>query len=491
MSLNTLLIAFTIAGALLTIGMNQWIQKPKSWIISFLQHFCGVWFVFSGFVKAVDPMGTAFKMEQYFAAFQQTFEPTWFAFLAPLFPWMAQSAVGISIGMILLEILVGFALMLGFKPKLTAWVFFLLLVFFTLLTGFTYLTGYVPSNSNFFEFSAWGSYEKEQMRVSDCGCFGDFLKLDPKISFFKDLFLLIPGFIFLYWQKIQHQLWTPFRRVIIMLGVLLAGSAFCYYNTYMNEPVWDFRAFKAGADIRTTRKAELDAAQQQKIEFAALKNKTTRETLEVPYAVYMKEFKKYPKESWEVKFLYGETAVPKTKVSDFIILDVEGKEVTQDLLAEDKPMLMINAYKVYGMTIEEKTIIQDSVFTDSLYLVSADTVRIKKFSRTSSQEEIKSVFIPDSADASFFRNEINRLAHPLLDAGVKVVAVTGGLGSAQIKDFAAYTGARYPIYQADDILLKTMMRSNPGLLLWKEGKIIKKWHARHLPTMETVLALIK
>ena len=88
-------------------------------------------------------------------------------------------------------------------------------------------------------------------------------------------------------------------------------------------------------------------------------------------------------------------------------------------------------------------------------------------------------------------NETPRLAHPLLDGGVKVVAITGGLGSTQIKDFAEYTGARYPIYQADDILLKTMMRSNPGLLLWKEGKIIKKWHARHLPSMETVLALTK
>lgn len=491
MSLSTLIIAFTISGALLTLGMNMWVQKPKSWLISFLQHFCGVWFIFSGFVKAVDPMGTAFKMEQYFAAFQQTFEPTWARFLAPVFPWMAQSSVTISIGMILLELLVGVALVIGFKPKLTAWVFFILLIFFTLLTGFTYLTGYVPSSKNFFDFASWAGYEKEQMRVSDCGCFGDFLKLDPKISFFKDLFLLIPGLIFIYWQKLQHQLWTPFRRAIILLGVLIASFAFCYYNTFMNEPVWDFRAFKSGADIRTTRKAEMDAAQQQQIEFAEVRNKTTKESIQVPYADYMKEFKKYPKESWETKFIYAETSVPKTKVSDFIILDVLGADVTQDLLSEPNPMLMINAYKVHGMTIEEKTIIQDSVFTDSLYLVNKDTIRIKKFSRTSTREEIKPVFVPDSADASFFINEINRLAHPLMDSGLKVVAVTGGLSAAQIKDFAAYIGARYPIYQADDILLKTMMRSNPGILLWKDGKIIDKWHARHLPAMQTILTRAK
>jgi len=436
-------------------------------------------------------MGTAFKMEQYFAAFQQTFEPTWLGFLAPVFPWLAHSSISISIGMILLELLVGVALIIGFKPKLTAWVFFLLLLFFTLLTGFTYLTGYVPSSKNFFDFASWGVYEKEQMRVSDCGCFGDFLKLDPKISFFKDLFLLLPGLIFLYWQKLEHQLWSPARRALILLGVLILAGGFCYYNTYLNEPMWDFRAFKSGADIRTIRRAELDAAQQLKIEFAEVKNKTTKESARIPYATYMKEFKKYPKESWDTKFIYGETSVPKTKVSDFILLDVQGMDVTESFLAEKNYTLMINAYKIHGMTIEGKRMVLDSVFTDSLYLVNKDTVRVKKFSQSRMREETKPVFIPDSADASFFINEINRLAHPLMESGIKVVAVTGGLSAAQIKDFAVYTGSKYPIYQADDILLKTMMRSNPGLILWKDGKITDKWHFRHLPSVETILSRVK
>ena len=77
--------------------------------------------------------------------------------------------------------------MVGYYRKWTAWLFFLIVFFFTILTGFTYLTGYVPLDANFFDFSAWGPYVKENMRVTDCGCFGDFIKLDPKISFFKDL----------------------------------------------------------------------------------------------------------------------------------------------------------------------------------------------------------------------------------------------------------------------------------------------------------------
>lgn len=447
--------------------------------------------MFSGMVKAVDPMGTAFKMEQYFAAFQQTFEPTWMSFIAPLFPWMAHSAIAISIGMILLEVLVGVALIIGFKPKLTAWVFFLLLIFFTLLTGFTYLTGYVPSSKNFFDFASWGSYEKEQMRVSDCGCFGDFLKLDPKISFFKDLFLLIPGFIFLYWQKLHHQLWTPFKRSLILFLVFAFTSIFCYYNTYMNEPLWDFRAFKSGVDIRSTRKSEFDAAQQVQIEFADLKNKTSKEAVRVPYATYMKEFKKYPKDTWEVKFIYGETKVAKTKVSDFIILDTHGTDVTQNLLDEPGYTLMVNAYKVHGMSIDEKSMVQDSVFIDSISIVKKDTLRIKKFDKISLREELKTVFVPDSADAALFINEINHLVNPLMESGTKVVAVTGGLGSAQIGDFARYIDAKYPIYQADDILLKTMMRSNPGLILWKDGRIVDKWHYKHLPTMGELKAKLK
>lgn len=491
MTLSTLIIAFTIAAMVLTLVFSKWVKKPDSWLMSWLQNFCGVWFVFSGLVKAVDPMGTAFKMEQYFAAFQQTFEPTWAKFLAPLFPFVADYALSISIGMIILEIMLGIALIIGYAPKWTSRIFFALLIFFTILTGFTYLTGYVPSDKNFFDFSAWGDYEKNQMRVSDCGCFGDFLKLDPKISFFKDLFLLIPGLIFLIYAKSREVLWSSSIRNIIMIGSLIVTVLFSFYNTFMNEPIWDFRPFRNGAEIATTRKAELDAAQQLQIESVAIKNKSTNEVVSIPYATYMKEFKKYPKEEWGTTFNYGEPTVPKTKISDFQIMDLKGADVTLDLLNAKNYSLMINAYKVHGQDVSEQVSIVDSIFMDSISIVKKDTVRTRVFVRIDSLISTVDRFVPDAKEVAIFKDQLNPLVHELAKEGIPTIAVTGGLGVSQINDFSKSIGANYPILQADDILLKTIMRSNPGLILWKDGKIVKKWHYKHLPELADLKSMVK
>jgi uncharacterized membrane protein YphA (DoxX/SURF4 family) len=144
-SLPTLLVSFALVGLLLA-ALTKWTGKTDKPIMTFLQHFAGVWFVFSGIVKAIDPIGTAYKMEDYFAAFETTFGGLQNAFsgLAPLFPYLAQYSAGFSIFMIVLEIALGVMLMLGYAKRVTAILFFLIVVFFTVLTGFTYLTGFVP-----------------------------------------------------------------------------------------------------------------------------------------------------------------------------------------------------------------------------------------------------------------------------------------------------------------------------------------------------------
>jgi uncharacterized membrane protein YphA (DoxX/SURF4 family) len=175
MTLGTLVLVVAIAAVLLTVLIGIFFKDDmNNWIVSLLQNFCGVLFIFSGWVKAVDPLGTAYKMEQYFAEFQGTFEDTTLSFMAPLFPTLSEYAIGFSVGMIVFEIILGLMLLLGSWPKVTAWAFFLLVLFFTFLTGFTYLTGYVPEGVNFFQFGKWGPYVETNMKVTDCGCFGDF-----------------------------------------------------------------------------------------------------------------------------------------------------------------------------------------------------------------------------------------------------------------------------------------------------------------------------
>ena len=176
MTLGTLVIGIGIAALVLTLLGGFVAKKVDNWLVSYLQNFTGALFIFSGWVKAIDPLGTAYKMEQYFAEFESTFSGTWFSFLAPLFPQLSEWASSFSVFMIVLEMVLGIMLLVGSSRRFTAWAFFLLVAFFTFLTGFTYLTGYVPEGVNFFQFGKWGEYVETNMKVTDCGCFGDFLK---------------------------------------------------------------------------------------------------------------------------------------------------------------------------------------------------------------------------------------------------------------------------------------------------------------------------
>ena len=248
MNIISLLVNIGIVVILLTALIYFWNRKI-SLIDSFLQNFCGALFVFSGWVKAVDPVGTAYKMEQYFEHFESTFAATWMKFIAPLFPLLGKFSISFSIFMIVLEIVLGVMLILGAYRKLTAWLFFGIILFFTALTGFTYLTGYVPEGVNFFDFSNWGLYSENNMKVKDCGCFGDFIKLEPKISFFKDIFLLIPAIWFLFRWKKLHQIFSPSLRTAVTAFSTLGLILFCLSNFVCNEQMIYFRPFKKGVNI--------------------------------------------------------------------------------------------------------------------------------------------------------------------------------------------------------------------------------------------------
>ena len=492
MTLSTLLIRIAIAAIILTLIVGFWKKGHKSWLMTFAQNFCGVLFLFSGWVKAVDPLGTAYKMEQYFDEFYSTFEATWFGFLAPIFPVLSEYAIWFSLFMIIFEIILGLMLLLGMKTKFTSWAFLLLVAFFTVLTGFTYLTGYVPEGVNFFNFGSWAEYNANNMKVTDCGCFGDFIKLEPKTSFLKDVFLLLPSLFFVFRHKDMHQLFSKKTNNTIVWLSLVILVYYCFANFKWNIPHADFRPFKVGTDVKAQFEAERDAMAAVQITHWALKHNETGEKLTLENDEYLGNYQKYKGVYSVVDQIKGEPAIPITKISDFEITDLDGNDITEDLLSKTEPHFLIVNYKLYGDPKPVKTMIQDSVFVmDTLVVMNVetgmtDTVEVEKFDQLVEKEE---TVIERNWKSGYVKTHVEKLK-PFTDAavaeGFQVLMAVGGSDKEAIADFNETTGLNIDYGMADDILLKTIVRSNPGVVLIQDGKILNKWHIRKLPDYKKV-----
>ncbi|MFT4762220.1 MAG: putative membrane protein YphA (DoxX/SURF4 family), partial [Saprospiraceae bacterium] len=513
MTLGKLLIYVAIITIVLTVLVGVFNKKGKiNWLRTVLQNYCGALFILSGWVKAVDPLGTAYKMEQYFAEFEVTFSETWLSFISPMFPWFSEYATIFSIAMIVFEIVLGIMLILGVKSKLTSWMFLILVIFFTFLTAFTYLTGYVPDGVNFFEFDNWGDWVETSMKVTDCGCFGDFLVLNPKVSFFKDIALLFPAFFFLLTAKSSHHFENGIHRAALVavavvgslaiillngysvglgaglaalgliaiqllgnIGGTLASSiiliVYCLANFVWDIPAADFRPFSVGKDIRTQKQLEEDSENAVEIIAYRATNKADGKVVEIPYAQYLKEFKKYPKEEWKLEQIKTEPTIKRSKISDFDISNEMGESVTEDILANPNYAFMIVAYKLkYESAMGQKIVTKkipmaiDSVFAQEIdpatainSLVRIDTT-FKEQTKTVSQE----VFNFPVGYTAPWTNVVNPVLEAAEKEGIKSFAVTAYADPALIDDFRHQTQSAYPFYSADDILLKTIVRSNPG-----------------------------
>ncbi|PXY46982.1 BT_3928 family protein [Flavobacterium hydrophilum] len=186
----------------------------KNSITQFSRLFVGVLFIISGLIKLNDPVGFSYKLAEYFS------EPVFnIPFLEPL-------ALGLAIFLVILEVVLGVALLVGYKAKATIWSLLLLIVFFTFLTF----------------YSAYFNV------VKDCGCFGDALHLTPWESFTKDVVLLFFILILFFNQKLIKPLFsTPQTNFAIYLSVVLC--AFMAVWVLNHNPLKDFRPYKVGTNI--------------------------------------------------------------------------------------------------------------------------------------------------------------------------------------------------------------------------------------------------
>lgn len=481
MTLTVLLIRIAITAAILTLLVEFGFKKRKNWLMSYAQNFAGALFIFSGWVKAVDPLGTAYKMKDYFAEFETHF--TWFS---GIFPVLAEFSVAFAVIMIVLEIVLGIMLILGSSPKLTSWLFFIIVAFFTVLTGFTYLTGYLPEGATFFEFGKWGEYVKTNMKVTDCGCFGDYIKLEPKTSFFKDIFLLFPAVYFLFQSKKMHQLFTPTIRSVVFWVSTIGVTLYCFNNYAWDIPKNDFRPFKNGVNILDQKAIEEEAAANAEVNYV-LTNKASGEKVSLSMDKYLAAYKDYPKDAWDIDQQRAEPAIPSTKISEFEVSDVEGNDVSEMILTDPNYSFVIVSYKLYHETDTETVVYNDTTFRNDTIIPMPDSMIInQEIVSIDKKQRSQTNYIWDKEFTEIYKNTINPLAEAAEKAGLKTSVLTAYADPAMIDDFRHEAQTAYPFYTGDDIMLKTIVRSNPGVILMKNGTIIKKWHHKKVPSFSEI-----
>lgn len=192
--------------------------------VKIVQLIVGLLFIVSGLVKANDPVGLGYKMQEFFELWSAGF--TQGSFIATILSALHEAALGLSVFMITLEIFLGVALLLGWKKRLILWLLLLLMLFFTFLTGYAYLSG----------------------KFTNCGCFGDCLPITPFASFLKDIALLLLILFLLFGQRYLQPVLTAVARAVI-LGLTLVFSLGLQWYVLHYLPLADCLPFKKGNNL--------------------------------------------------------------------------------------------------------------------------------------------------------------------------------------------------------------------------------------------------
>lgn len=354
----------------------------------------GLVFVFSGFVKAIDPVGGIIKIEEYLNAFGwETLR---------VFSGIA------SFNLATIEFMLGVCVLLGAYRRYSSFLVMLMMVFMTPLT--LYLALFDP--------------------VSDCGCFGEALVITNWQTFYKNIVLLAASvFLFIYNQRILP-FFTYKSYWFVALFSYMAGISFTYYN-YAHLPVKDFRPYKISANIPALMTIpEGETGNEYSYSFIYEKDGVRKEF----------SMDDYPSDDPEWSFVDTKTELIKEgytpPITDFILYNSEDQDVTEEILSNNIGVLLLIAPKL-------------------------DRANDQKV------DEINSTFdYAKEHDIAFY-------------------CVTSS-GEEAVQEWIDKTGAEYPFLIGDENLLKTIIRSNPGLLLLKNGIVFEKWHYNDIPAEEEI-----
>ena len=284
--------------------MDSGFWSPASIFASISRTLLGLVFIFSGAVKAIDPFGTVYKIEDYLKAFG--------GFFTELLPLADVAAVVL----ILLEVVLGVCMVLNVRTQWTSW---LALAFYAVMTP---LTLYIAISNP----------------VSDCGCFGDAIILTNWQTFEKNVVLITLAILLVLLRKHVHPLWRGYMEVVIAFIAAAITFAFMEY-TYLQLPVKDFRPYKIGNHIPTLMEIPEDAETDQ-YEFSFVYEKDGVEetfTLE-----------NYPKGDSTWTFVRQESKLIKKgyepPIHDFEILNADYEDLTWDILESEEPVTLVVMY---------------------------------------------------------------------------------------------------------------------------------------------------
>ncbi|WP_339837980.1 BT_3928 family protein [uncultured Maribacter sp.] len=361
------------------------------YLVGVVRIFVGVLFIISGFIKLNDPVGFSFKLEEYFS--QGVLD----------LPFLTPYALAISILVVVVEVMVGVMLILGYKRKITVWTLLAMIIFFTFLTF----------------YSAYFN------KVTDCGCFGDAIKLTPWESFTKDVVLLVLILIIYVGRKYITPLVNTKALMPILLASLLACIGYVYY-VLNHLPVIDFRPYEIGKNIEEGMSVPEDA----------------------PKAIFEYKWKFNVNGNEEIHISNGDYP---TVDGEFI--DVETSEIQEG----------------YEPPVHDFTIEQDGEDFASSLLQEPKLVMIIAYDLRKSNLEV-------------FK-EIKTVAEKALKAGYKVIGMSAS-GPDQTKLLKEENGLPFEFYFTDETTLKTIVRSNPGVLVLEKGTIKQKVHYNDLKNLK-------
>ena len=309
-------------------------------IYHLLKYLVGSVFLISGFVKVIDPIGTAIKLEEYFHVFGQD--------LSPLFELLIPYSLTFSVFLCIAEGLLGLALILDYKVKWAHYTSLGLIIFFSILTFY----------SAYFD------------KVTDCGCFGDALKLTPWQSFSKDITLTCLIFImFMIYRKGQVKDIIQSKEIKFTALVLtLAFNTYLAYLGVASLPIIDFRPYHIGANLVESLKPQ---------EAPIIEYEFEKEGKIYKSQVFLSPEKGYKYRTY--KILNPEKSI--AKIPDFLISTSDGRDITHEILKGKQILIILHKIRdINESNLAKLRKLINSLENDvSLLVLTADPPNFFKF----------------------------------------------------------------------------------------------------------------